>query len=188
VIDFIEKLNINFDKFDLCEEDFAFISDIHGVSHVFNVMYNVLLLGNELNDIKNTKIAFCGAYIHDLSRRNDGFCQIHGALSVKENFKKYEELFLSTGLEKSDLSAIKTASTQHSLLTELDKNHKHYKSTALLKDADALDRIRLDCLNPDYLRYNETHNLIKKSEDLYFKNQFKRYNSFNKFLKDNIRN
>ena len=85
-------------------------------------MYNVLLLGNELNDVKNTKIAFCAAYIHDLSRRNDGFCQIHGALSVKENFDKYEKLFLSIGLSNDDLIAIKTASTQHSLVKELDSD------------------------------------------------------------------
>ena len=180
------RSNIDFNQFDLYEDDFVFHSDVHGVSHVFNVMYNVLLLGNQLNDIRNTKVAFCAAYIHDLSRRSDGFCQIHGALSVKENFEKYEDIFLNTGLTKKDLSSIKTASTQHSLVKELDKNHKHYISTAILKDADALDRVRLGCLDPNYLRFKETHDLIKKAEELYFNNWTKKYNSFDKFLKDNI--
>lgn len=186
MVDFIKKLDIDFTQFYLYDDDFIFTSDIHGISHVFNVMYDVLLIGNELDDIKNTKIAFCAAYIHDLSRRNDGFCEIHGALSVKENCKKYKDVFLNTGLTEDDLSSIKTASTQHSLIKELDTNHKHYKATSILKDADALDRIRLGGLDPKYLRFKETHGLIKKAEDLYFNNYAKKYNSFDEFLKDNI--
>jgi len=181
---FLLKLNIDFSKFTLTDSDFRIKSIIHGVDHVYRVMFNVLMIGSELNDIKNTKISFCAAFLHDLSRKHDGRCQKHGGYSVDDNFDKFKDLFLSTGLNVDDLEFIAESSIQHSIIKEVDKKSKFYKSISILKDADALDRVRLGSLNPKYLRYKESHGLIKRSEDLFY--NYKKYPTFEEFLYNNL--
>jgi len=176
---FLERLNIDFGKFNLTDEDFKIDSDIHGIGHVYRVMFNTLLLGNQLDDVKNTKNSFYAAFIHDLSRRHDGHCELHGGFSVDENFDKYKHLFVDGNFDD-----IKMACIRHSLSNELPKEHKSYKSTAILKDADALDRVRLSELDIKFLRFKESHDLIKISEDLFF--NYKNYDSFEDFLYNNL--
>ena len=50
-----------------------------------------------------------------------------------------------------------------------DSAHSHYRLTALLKDADALDRVRLGNgdLKPSYLRHTQAHALIPYATALY---------------------
>ena len=188
MINFLKQLNIDFTKFDLYDNDFSMISDIHGIKHVFNVMYNVLLIGEKLNDIKNTKISFCAAYIHDLSRKHDGHCQIHGYETIGDNFHRFKDKFTNIGLNSDDLESIKTASIYHSIDNELSVDHIHYIPTSILKDADALDRVRMDDLDPSYLRFELSKSLIDISKKLYIYNKDKKYNSFNDFLIDNLPN
>jgi hypothetical protein len=186
MIDFLNELNIDFSKFVLKESDFKNYSDLHGIMHTFRVMFNCLLIGSKINDIENTKVSFSAAYIHDLSRRHDGYCEQHGKFSIDENFEKYKSLFLSIGLNDDNLESLKLAVIYHSLREELNKNHKHYKPVSLLKDADALDRVRIDDLDIKYLRYSESKNIVKISENLYINNIGKIYYNFQKFLEDNL--
>jgi len=181
---FIEKLNIDFSKFSLTENDFKIKSDIHGIGHVYRVMFNVLSLGSGLDDILNTKISFCAAYIHDLSRRHDGHCEKHGYNSVDDNFGKFKELFLSIGLNSVDLRGVSKSSIHHSIIKEIDKGNEFYIPISILKDADGLDRVRLGNLDPKYLRFKESHKLIERSERLF--SDYKHYDSFKDFLYDNL--
>ena len=188
MIDFIDRLDIDYDRFELYDNDFSVVSDVHGVSHVFNVMYNVLLIGYRLDDIRNTKISFCAAYIHDLSRTHDGDCEIHGYVTVRDNFDKYERLFIDSGLTKDDLDCVKIASINHSVSIELNIGDSCCKPTYILKDADALDRIRFDDLDVSYLRFGESKNIVSLSEKLYYDNFSKKYSNFGHFLRNNINN
>jgi hypothetical protein len=67
---------------------------------------------------------------------------------------------------------------------EIDQSDPAYKTVALLKDADALDRIRIskNCLDPDYLRFPESHTLISFAEELYYETDHLRIDNFTEML------
>lgn len=158
-------------NFDLKPEYFTHQSFIHGIMHTYRVMYNVILLSKEhLISEQIFKTAFCAAFIHDMARKHDGFCTEHGDWAVKEKLHVHEKGFKLYGVNDSNFEAIKTSVTFHSLQEELDKTHPHYQVTTLLKDADALDRIRfgINDLDPQYLRLPKSKKLIATAVNNYF--------------------
>lgn len=104
--------------------------------------------------------AFCGAYIHDLGRSNDFVDRNHGAESVARHFDKFEHLWKIYGLTPQEQDYIKKAVIQHSTKEWTNPGDDGYDVMAILKDADALDRCRLGDLDPSYLRYSESIELI----------------------------
>ncbi len=157
--------------FDLKQTYFNHQSDLHGIMHTYRVMHNVLLLAKEHKLAEPIlKTAYCAAFIHDMARKHDGICSMHGQWAVLEKFLLFENNFKEYGLSEQNLDALKTAVKYHSLSSELEKIHPHYEVTALLKDADALDRIRLGYpgLNPKYLRMPNSIKLISVAEHNYY--------------------
>jgi len=61
-------------------------------------------------------------------------------------------LFAKGGVRESDYPAIQTAVTGHRR-RDVPRDHPHGELTALLKDADGLDRVRINDLDPGYLRH-----------------------------------
>jgi hypothetical protein len=55
----------------------------------------------------------------------------------------------------------------HCTVTELPHRHPHWRLTSLLKDADALDRVRIGDLDPRYLRNSEAHPMIEFAHTLF---------------------
>jgi hypothetical protein len=119
---------------------------------------------------------WAAAYIHDLSRRKDGKCHKHGKWAADEQFEKYLPLFRRAGLKPEQDESVKIAVQYHSLPEEkLNAHSKHWEAYALLKDADALDRVRLRTpggseiggLNPHYLRLQHASGLISHAIKLY---------------------
>jgi len=183
-IKFIHDLNINFNDFNLTDKNFFHSSNCHGIKHTYRVMYNCLMIGFKLNNIIDTKRSFCAAFIHDLSRRHDWACHIHGEQSVAENFEKYTNLFKKNNMIESDFDAIKLAVINHSQKNEIEKNNQFYTTVSILRDADALDLIRLGTkIIPNYLRFNVSKRLIEFCENLYYDTETKSFNGFNDFLK-----
>jgi len=134
---------------------------------------------------RETKLAFLAAYIHDMSRLHDGYCTIHGERASINKLPEFKELFQSIDVNLADLEEIKTAVCSHSLGEELPVNNPFYKTTALLKDADALDRIRLgrDNLDPHYLRFEQTKKMIPFARELFYSTENLKVRSFVEFLK-----
>lgn len=112
------------------------------------------------------------------------FCPRHGAQArrllpdarakaARDKVPEFIPLFHKYNLETEDINTIKTAVSNHSQYVELRKNHPHYLVTSLLKDADALDRIRLGDgnLNPKYLRHKASLELKDFSRNLYLKSE-----------------
>ena len=153
---------MNHNAFKLKSEYFDFDSRWHGIEHTYNVMSNVLKLGALLNDKRETNLAFCAAFIHDMARKDDGYCTMHGEWASEKKLDKFSEFFISQGVASKDFPIIKTAVKWHSLTEELDENHPHYFVTSILKDADALDRVRfgVDALDVNYLRFKESITLV----------------------------
>jgi len=108
-----------------------------------------------------------------MSRRHDGFCIMHGPRAAKYKVPEFLPLFNKYGLETDDINIIKTAVSNHSQYVELRKDHPHYLVTSLLKDADALDRIRLGegSLNIKFLRHEATLEMKDFSHSLYNKSE-----------------
>ena len=156
--------------FILRPEYFDHSGSLHGMGHTYRVMTMVYLLGEELKLGKKRDLAFMAAFIHDMARKHDGFCMHHGKWAAKSKLPLFSDLFINNGAANSDLDEIAFAVKNHSLYLHPGKSHPYYTTLALLKDADALDRIRIraDDLNPDYLRFKISHSFIKTSEKLYY--------------------
>ena len=136
-------------------------SALHGAAHV----NRVIAIGERL--IRETGLTrweiplWAAAYLHDLARRNDGVCEIHGKNAARHRFDELIPLFHAHGLKEEDFQAVKTAVTWHSRRQEID--------TQLLKDSDGLDRWRLgsgEQVDPSYLRFPESLGLMTFSRNL----------------------
>ncbi len=158
------------EDFNLTQDAFDHQSKVHGVGHVYRVMYHCLRLGLLLNKIEEARLAFFAAYLHDLCRKHDGRCIHHGLWAAESKLPLYADLFIQQGASLQDLEMIKTAITWHSEPEELPAEHPSWNVTSLLKDADALDRIRLgeNDLDPNYLRFELSKTRIGLAKDLYF--------------------
>lgn len=175
---------IDFNQFNLKSEQFDQLSSLHGIKHSYRVMLHCLRLGILSGRLKEAKNAFFGAYIHDMARRHDGYCTIHGANAANNKLPVYKQLFSNFGADNEDLSVIKQIVTYHSLPNEIAADTEIYSTLAILKDADALDRIRLGKhdLNPDYLRMAATHNSIIFGEELFYRTNNQPIKSFNELI------
>jgi hypothetical protein len=177
-------LQINFSDFILSPEYFDHHGWLHGKGHVYRVMCHVLRLGEILKMPQETKLAFFAAFIHDLSRQHDGKCRTHGQRAADEKLPKFLQLFKKNKMKEEDIPYIYTAIANHSLPEEIGKDHPHYMVTSLLKDADALDRIRIspNDLKLKYLRFKESFSLIGFAEELYFLTHDKDISSFEEMM------
>jgi hypothetical protein len=183
MIDYNEY-KVDFNHFNLLPEQFDQQSYLHGIKHTYRVMLHCLRLGILTNKIREAKIAFFGAYIHDMARLHDGYCTIHGAEAAKYKLPLYEGLFSKYGAIRDDILTIRQIVTRHSLHAEPQKDSKTFSTLAILKDADALDRIRLGVhdLNRDYLRYEITHKCITFGEELFCETNEETITTFNEVI------
>lgn len=177
--------SIDFQFFTVKESYFNRHSDRHGVNHTYRVMVHVLQIGVKAHLGKAILPALCAAFIHDMARRNDGYCTQHGRWAAETKLPEFAGQFAEMGLDDDDLEAVRLAVSNHSLNEEIPENHPNFKIVALLKDADALDRIRISKtnLNPDFLRFPESVRLIPFAEKLFDETNGKTYQNFEEILK-----
>jgi hypothetical protein len=128
-----------------------------------------LVLGKLLKKERETKVAFFAAFVHDMARTHDGKCTLHGTRAAEKKLPLFLELFQKHGLEENDTDELYTALCYHCKIEEIEETNPYYNTTALLKDADALDRIRMgeNNLNVSFLRFKETKKLIPFSKEFY---------------------
>ena len=152
------------------EEYFRRHSELHGFGHTYRVMCHVLAIGGEMNLIQEKRLAFCAAFVHDMSRKHDGFSLGHGPRAAKEKVSEFMPMFLRNGIGEEDRETIQAAVANHSQYTEFKTDNPYFTVTALLKDADALDRIRMGHgnLNRKYLRFEVSRNLVDYAAELFF--------------------
>lgn len=167
-------------KFNLNAGYFDNQSSLHGINHTYRVMCHVLHLGNALGFEREKKLAFCAAFIHDMSRKHDGFCQHHGLWAAEEKLPIFKEFFFLQGINAYEIEEIGAAAKNHSEGYELPKSDPFWKTTALLKDADALDRIRLgeENLKTEFLRFPISENFISYANILFFTTEKQEIDSF----------
>ncbi len=149
-------------------EYFIHHSLLHGQPHVARVLVYTFLLVDALGlEACHAKI-WAAAYVHDLGRLHDGYCSRHGryALERLAALPDVKNLLEKGGVTASDWESIFIAVENH-CREELPQTHPHWNMTAILKDADGLDRVRLGDLDPRFLRFPESHALIPFAKALY---------------------
>ena len=109
-------------------------------------------------------------YLHDLARTHDGFDEVHGmhaVMRVNESTDLQERL-IARGVQSDDPSMLLAV-----MMHCLPDDHSAYGGKpiwpllSLLKDADALDRVRFGDLEPSYLRWEPTKKMVQFAQDLY---------------------
>ncbi len=149
-------------------------SRVHGPSHTQRVHVHAqrLLAALDWSD-EDARVVLCAALWHDIGRETDGVEPRHGELSVL----RADHMGLMAALPPADAAVVRFAVHQHSLpdpgadvrAAELAAHPDVARRIAhpqraldvlgLLKDADALDRVRLgfgECADPRQLRHPET--------------------------------
>lgn len=175
---------VHHQQFALRSSYFDHQSTLHGINHTYRVMLHVINIGQRMALDGEILPAWCAAYVHDMARRHDGYCTEHGAWAAKTKLPLFRDFFSQQGVDAEGLRAIKVAVANHSVRHEISPQHPYYKITALLKDADALDRIRISETNlkVKYLRYPVTATLVDFAKALYYATSHDELASFDELL------
>jgi hypothetical protein len=139
---------------------------IHGIGHAARVLVWANLIGQQLRtsgvDLSLEAVRWA-AVLHDVARLSDGWDKGHGARSadwVAENRKSLPFTLPDDLFERALLCCRWHEITDQDipvLTPELIS----------MKDADGLDRVRINDLNPDYLRSEPARLLVAQAWDLY---------------------
>jgi len=143
-------------------------SYIHGEFHVARVIIHGFLLTRLTGHEGESVRLWAAAWLHDIGRTHDGYCEKHGRNAVKRvsQSPSIQNLLSRGGVREEDWNAIFFAVEHHCLPKEVPRSHPYRVLTALLKDCDGLDRTRLGDLNPRYLRFPATRTLIPFARQL----------------------
>ena len=150
--------------------DFAHASRTHGQGHVARVMVHAFRLIEATGLVDEGSRLWGAVYLHDLARTHDGFCEVHGmhaVMRVNESTDLQERL-IAHGAQSDDPSMLLAV-----MMHCLPDDHSAYGGKpiwpllSLLKDADALDRVRFGDLEPAYLRHAATREMVQFAQDLF---------------------
>jgi len=141
------------------------IHDIHGINHETRVMIlqeiiSLLLIETQKISLDQEALRWSSA-THDLRRTNDKFNKKHGCRSslwVSKN--------LSSIISPESISTVQFINYWHA--TPDSKIPNLTDELAIFKDADALDRVRTNDLNPHFLRHQLSYDfLFSPAHDLF---------------------
>jgi HD superfamily phosphodiesterase len=164
---------------------FRRLSSLHGITHTQRVhVHAQRLLAQLAWDEASRELVLRAALCHDIGRFGDGVEPGHGASSVERADEKGRLADLTT----EDAAVVRFAILRHSLrdggapglaaelaacddpARRLAEPERALRVLWLLKDADALDRVRLgsgESADPRQLRHGETIQLIPFAAALY---------------------
>lgn len=170
---YLNKLREAYDKLNT---DILFTSHIHGKDHIERVIFFSVLLSFAYKlDEADTNILINAASLHDTRRVNDGWDTEHGPRAARESIQYAHDI------KKEDKEILQAVIAAHSrddknmdeTIREFVKNEDDFPRAKRLakffKDADGLDRVRINLLDPAYLRNDYSKNLVDFSYKLFEK-------------------
>ena len=165
--------DILLDTYENLNTDILYKSNIHGQSHIERVIFFALVLSWKYDlDKADTDLMRYAASLHDTKRVNDGWDIDHGRRAANESID-YANI---KDEDKPVLQAIMTAHSSpdtniEEIIYEYDiKDYDRALFIAkLFKDSDGLDRVRIDWLDPKYLRNDFSLELVDFAYVLYDK-------------------
>ena len=140
----------------------------HGIMHTRRVLRLALAIADAYDlSADEAKLLALSCCYHDIGRDNDCVDDEHGAKSAAKflRLKLNEKHELNT----NEVGIVLNLITMHSLNDNLFVGEE--RETLLfqiLKDADALDRIRFGGLDIKYLRLVKSRKLIQLAQELYY--------------------
>lgn len=154
-------------------EDIIYKSDLHGIKHNRRVIFYAYFISYiEKINKEDLRIVLDGCKYHDIGRINDLKDDLHGKRGANMiiDYINYEDInYLQAIIEIHSIDE----SNIDMIVKKYDVNKKRFdKMFKILKDADNLDRVRLDktknysWLDPNYLRLNVSHKLVKIARQL----------------------
>jgi hypothetical protein len=143
-------------------------SVLHGQAHVARVLVHALRLVEAIGCPEEARRVWAAVYLHDIARTHDGRCPEHGrwGWARLSELPDVRERLARGGVRVEDHPAIEAAVTIHSC-GELAPDDPHWRLAALLKDADALDRVRLGDLKSKWLRHPEAATMVPFASGLF---------------------
>lgn len=161
------------DSYQRLNRDILFDSHIHGPDHIERVIFFAHLLAFHYKlDQRDTDVLRNAASLHDTKRVNDGWDTEHGHRAALESISY-------SYADKADDKVIQAVIAAHSTddkimdetIREFIKDGDDFERTKrlakLFKDADGLDRVRINHLDPAYLRNDFSKDLVDFAYDLY---------------------
>ena len=156
VIDALNFIGIkDYSDFDLKKEFFNNPGRaIHDSRHLYRVMIASALIAQKLDEPRRGLLAFCGAFIHDQARNNNGDDPGHGPRAAKTKWDIHQAIWDKYGLTPDEQDYVRSAVSLH--CTGHDSGFKvDTMVKQILHDADSFDRCRFfhsfERLNWDYL-------------------------------------
>ena len=161
------------DSYQRLNRDILFDSHTHGQDHIERVIFFAHLLAFHYKlDQRDTDVLRNAASLHDTKRVNDGWDTEHGHRAALESISY-------SYADKADDNVIQAVIAAHSTddkimdetIREFIKDGDDFERTKrlakLFKDADGLDRVRINHLDPAYLRNDFSKDLVDFAYDLY---------------------
>jgi hypothetical protein len=160
------------DALDLFDDRLLAVGGLHGVTHIERVCFLGLLLCNELDlSEDDAKLVLTAGAFHDIGRLDECEDEEHG-LRAAEAVHRY------VPCQDENLKIVEAAIEVHSVSDSkmpeiIDKYRiadvgRAERIAKVLKDADGLDRVRTGDLDPEYLRFKESHGLIGFANQLFW--------------------
>lgn len=143
-------------------------SPVHGQNHNERVLlYGCMIGWHEGFDDADMRILCDGCAYHDIGRVDDEVDDFHGQRSAD---RIHHVLSYENEQELRILRSIMEAHSKNDKLMPVifsargvEDHARALRIARALKDADALDRVRVDKLDPSYLRYDYSKTLVKFS-------------------------
>ena len=145
---------------------------IHGQGHIERVMLlGALIAMGEGFSMEDTRLALFACSYHDIGRSNDRRDDDHGTVSA-ELILSRNLVEIIPGLSDRDLAILQAAIATHSMHdSALEANERKFgvaeedhercrRICWCLKDADNMDRVRLNDLDPKYLRHKSSKGMV----------------------------
>lgn len=150
-----------------------FDSHIHGQDHIERVIFFAHLLAFHYKlDQRDTDVLRNAASLHDTKRVNDGWDTEHGHRAALESISYSYADKADDGVIQAVIAAHSTDDkimddTIREFIKDSDDFERTKRLAKLFKDADGLDRVRINHLDPAYLRNDFSKDLVDFAYDLY---------------------
>lgn len=154
------------------KKDYIYDSVIHGITHNERVALLAYYIACKLElPLIEQELIIDAALYHDTGRINDFEDVFHGDRSAS----KIEEIITDKNEDYKKVLKVIIKCHSHNdwemdsiIMNESVNLEKAKILAAILKDADALDRIRFFGLNPSFLRLDVSKQLLNASAGIYF--------------------
>lgn len=145
---------------------------IHGQGHIERViMLGAIIAMGEGFDFEDTRLALFACSYHDIGRSNDRRDDDHGTVSAGKIVSR-KLVDIIPDVSDEDIAILQAAIATHSmhdssLQANMDKfgvpayaQERCRRICWCLKDADNMDRVRLNDLDPKYLRLESSKGMV----------------------------